>query len=250
MFYFLTAVQFLTRFPVKRDLNPGPEDLAKSSLYFPVVGILLGIVLWFVAKCLGTFIDSNLVVSAAMISLSMLMTGAFHEDGLADTFDGIGGAFDPKSKLSIMKDSRIGTYGASALMLYILLKASLYAELLDMGLFLPLILSLSYGRYTSLVMIRALGYVSDDHSSKSKPVASALEKSPFLKATLIQLATAAVCLPIEWLFPVLLLCILKLYGLKIFFEKQIGGITGDVLGAVNVISELAILILFTVISSL
>ena len=109
---FVLAVQFLTRLPLRTDRLFTAERLAQAPRYFPLVGLLVGLasaaIFWLAALVLPSLLAVLLAVGAGL-----LMTGAFHEDGLADTFDGIGGGLTRERALEIMKDSRLGTYGAA-----------------------------------------------------------------------------------------------------------------------------------------
>ena len=112
---FLLAVQFLTRLPVPNGVEFSQQRLAAAPRYYPLVGIVIGALsasVFFAA----TIIFPNTVSIILAITGGVLFTGAFHEDGLADTFDGIGGGTTKERALTIMKDSRIGVYGAVALM--------------------------------------------------------------------------------------------------------------------------------------
>ena len=119
---FVLAAQFLTRLPLRTDRLFTPERMAEAPRYFALVGLLIGSV------CAGMFwlaalLLPHLVAILIAMGASLLITGAFHEDGLADTFDGVGGGLDTARALEIMKDSRLGTYGAAALFMALAVKA-------------------------------------------------------------------------------------------------------------------------------
>ena len=118
---FLTAVQFLTRLPVPSLKDFAPEWITASARYYPlvgqIVGAISGLVLVYAGKAWGGAIPAVLAVLAGI-----LVTGAFHEDGLGDTADGLGGGRDKATRLAIMKDSRIGTYAALALVITVALR--------------------------------------------------------------------------------------------------------------------------------
>ena len=122
----LLAVQFLTRLPVPASAGFTPERLTAATRYYPLVGALIG---GLVAVVYGVALLAwpPLVAVILSIAASLLLTGAFHEDGLADMFDGVGGGLTRERALEIMKDSRIGTYGAAALILALALKAATLA---------------------------------------------------------------------------------------------------------------------------
>ena len=118
---FLLALSFFTRIPVSKKLDYTEEKLSKSTKYFSLIGLIVG------AFSMGIYWSSSFVFSkeiSILLSMvaSVLMTGAFHEDGLADVCDGFGGGWSRERILSIMKDSRIGTFGFVGLLLVMLLK--------------------------------------------------------------------------------------------------------------------------------
>ena len=126
--YFLLALAFFTRLPIPADTPYSAERLNRASRYFGLVGLVVGLlnalILW-----AGHLLFPLSVAILLSLVFSLLLTGAFHEDGLTDMSDGIGGGLSRERKLSIMKDSRIGTYGAVTLFMALLLKYTLLQEL-------------------------------------------------------------------------------------------------------------------------
>ncbi len=246
---FWVAVGFFTRIPMPAWVKVDGEKLNQSSRYFGVVGILIGsisaLVFWLVSLVLPIEIAVLLAMTA-----SILATGGFHEDGLADTADGLGGGWTVADKLKIMKDSRLGSYGALALIICLMLKyqlLTLLAERLEMGLesnvllSVPLILVLGHGlsRILAASLIYRLPYVREDDSSKSKPVAQNLRVNELL----ILLLTGLILLLFvpAYIGLILVLCLLLTHmACKTFFQRQLGGIVGDALGAAQQVSELVI----------
>lgn len=239
---FWLAVGFLTRIPMLVRINYSPQLMNQSSLYFPLVGLLLGTI--YAALYLAlTPMWSPTVAVGLVLAFHLWLTGAFHEDGLADCADALGGGYTVKDKLRIMKDSRIGTYGTVALVMALGLKAVL---LLEAPLIpLALLLSPCIARLTPLLLMRYLDYVSDPDTSKSKPVAQAFSADRLLVATLFTVAVALVAsLWSDWL---LLWAALATAGTALVWgrmlKRQLGGYTGDALGASVVLSELMLLLL-------
>jgi adenosylcobinamide-GDP ribazoletransferase len=231
----LTALQFLTRLPVPRTLNPTPSELSGSIKYFPVVGCILGVFIACCAYALEFYHNSPQLTTLCTITVALLLTGAFHEDGLADSMDGLGGAFEPAKKLEIMKDSRIGTYGGIGLMLILLFRLELWqhpAKLLL--LFLPI--SLMWARYSSLILVKILNYVST--GSHNKPMITAIRQSELLIASLCTLVITLSLLGPKVTLEILVLNAFILFVSQRFLKKQVGGYTGDLLGAVNIVIEL------------
>lgn len=233
---FFLALGFFSRIPMPVWIEYSPENLNRASRYFTLVGWFLGglVALGFVAA--DTLFSNSISLWLAM-GFSLLLTGAFHEDGLADTADGFGGTFAREKKISIMKDSRIGTYGAAALVMALLGKYLLLIENTQIALGIFIAYALSRAVAASLVF--DMRYVADENGSKSKPLANNQSKTDLA----ILLAT---CLPIffllHWQKATLIIAALILirYAAKFYFQKQIGGYTGDCLGAAQQISELVI----------
>ena len=180
--HYLLAVQFFTRLPVTGRLADwvgySPAMLRASAAHFPGVGWLVGGATAALSAILLAVLPASamtpLVVAVLGTAAGVLMTGAFHEDGLADVADGLGGSSDRTRALLIMKDSRVGAFGALALVLVILAKLSLLAligsidgAVMCWGLFAAHVASRSF----PLLLVRAMRHVGDDAGSKSKPLA-------------------------------------------------------------------------------
>ena len=192
---YLLAVQFFTRIPVTGRLagwvGYSPQMLRASAAHFPGVGWLVGGVLAGFSVALLLALPSGgfspLVVAALGTALGIWLTGAFHEDGLADVADGLGGSYQRERALEIMKDSRVGAFGAIAITTALLLKVALLAQLGSMGagvlagtLFLAHVVS----RTWPLCTIRLLPHVGDLAGSKSKPLAEQISVAALLVAWL------------------------------------------------------------------
>lgn len=246
----LLAISFFTRIPVPSIKAFKPEMLHQSSRYFALVGLLIGMILAIVFYCSQLVFPMEIVV-IFVIAANVLLTGAFHEDGWADVWDGFGGGWELEQKLNIMKDSRIGTYGSVALCLAILLK---YQSLLVLAYNLPvvlfvLVLANTMSRTLATSLIYSLPYVSEDAKSKVKPVATQLSLTSLV--ILIVTSLLILILGMYWqvitvLQSVYLLLILSITRVVLskWFIKQIGGFTGDCLGAAQISSELVIYLTF------
>jgi adenosylcobinamide-GDP ribazoletransferase len=236
----LIALTFFTRIPVRRGLDFSQDKLNRSSRYFSLVGWLVG------AVCATSYYLANYFFSVDIsIILSMLvgvfLTGSFHEDGLADTCDGFGGGWKKEDKLKIMKDSRLGTYGAVGLWFVLTLK---YTALLHVeSVVLALLLAHPFSRSLSSGLIYFLPYVVDDERSKIKPLAQKQQFSDWVICLLI--GTVGLVIVPQLFVSVLICTLLLLLFLKYFFKKQIGGFTGDTLGATQQLSEIMIYLLIS-----
>jgi adenosylcobinamide-GDP ribazoletransferase len=244
---FLCAVQFLTRIPTPRLGAFEPDWISRSARYFPLVGLLVGLV------CAGVFWGASQVWSGALpailaIAVGVLVTGAFHEDGLADTFDGLGGGGTPERRLEIMKDSRIGTYGALGLGLTLALKAAALADLPPVLGAWAIVAAHAGGRGASVLAMRLLAYVGHLERGKWKPAPAGLAWAEVLTAlvfaglplavlpfTAVSWTTAAAGLVCGGLLAV---------ALALTARRLLGGYTGDVLGAIEQVFELGAMLGF------
>jgi adenosylcobinamide-GDP ribazoletransferase len=184
---FFTAAQFLTRLPtpVIRDFDS--SSLSQSLRYFPLVGVLVGLInvgVWWVSN---RWFPASVSIGI-MLAASAVLTGAFHEDGFADACDGFGGATTPERVLAIMKDSRIGAYGAIGVFLMLGLKWTALAAL-PVTLF-PLIVVAAHAmsRWCSVALIWRLAYVRGDDDAKSKPFAGRFGGAAWILSGLIGIA--------------------------------------------------------------
>jgi len=236
---FLTALMFYTRIPVPKNIEYSDEILNKSTLYFPFIGWMVGgfggLVFW---GCQFIFPISISVV-LSMVS-TILLTGSFHEDGFADSCDAFGGGWTREKILEIMKDSRLGTYGTVGLVLILLIKfLSLFSIQIEQVPFV-LIASHALSRYTAAGMIYFSNYARDDANSKSKPIGKSLSAMDHLIAFILGVAPLLIFGAIySTTYLLILLTIIPIiFFLKRYFEKWIGGFTGDALGATQQISEI------------
>lgn len=254
--HFLLAVQFFTRIPLGKRLADwvgfSPEMQRASTAYFPVVGMLVGgVVVAFSVIFFGTMqfnLFTPLVVAVLGAAISAWMTGALHEDGLADTADALGGYVSREKALEIMKDSRIGTYGMVALGLVVLGKVSLLA-FTGANDPAPMLLALALGhtvsRFWPLCIIYLLSYAGEIEQSKAPAFAEPIE-------------TATLVTGAAWCVVALLLALLAFDALSFWsigagflasmlgfsamlslLHRRLQGFTGDALGATQQITELA-----------
>lgn len=228
------AVAFFTRIPVPASVEFSQASLNRASRYFPAVGWLIGVMCAMALWLLMLVFPQDVAVLIS-IAISLLLTGCFHEDGLADTCDGLGGGWTREQKLSIMKDSRIGTYGAAALWLSLTLKFVVLSQLINPVL--ALLVAHPLSRIIPTVFIAAMPYVSDVDTSKAKPLAESGSGAD----TAIAIITGLIALMFINNPFIILFVLLVLAGVAyVFLKRQIGGFTGDALGAVQQVCELAI----------
>jgi adenosylcobinamide-GDP ribazoletransferase len=233
---FLLALSFFSRIPVSKWVQYSSSNLNQANRYFGLVGWLLGILVAVSFWLFTQYFSQTISIFLVMV-ISLLLTGAFHEDGLADMADGFGGGFDVDKKLHIMKDSRLGTYGTTALIMALLGKFLLLSE--STNVVIAILVAYPLSRVVATSFIFDMPYVSDDEKGKSKPLANQQSSTElaillltgFAALLLTSLATAG------WL--ILALILLRI-AFKRFLLNQIKGFTGDCLGAAQQISELLI----------
>ncbi|MET0209551.1 MAG: adenosylcobinamide-GDP ribazoletransferase [Burkholderiaceae bacterium] len=246
---FFIALQFFTRVPVPRWVGFQPDWLQQCARFFPLVGAVIGgvsaLVLW---GALWVF-PPPVAVGLAM-AVTVWLTGGFHEDGLADTCDGLGGAVTRERSLAIMKDSRIGSYGALGLILMLGLKAATLLGLADMDPALALmaiIWSHVASRAAPVWLMHALPYAGDADHAKAKPLATQIS-GPGLVIALGSVVLAT--LVGAWLMPddlplllgAVIACAALTFYMQSLLERRLGGYTGDTLGATQQIAEVGALL--------
>jgi adenosylcobinamide-GDP ribazoletransferase len=236
---FLCAVQMLTRLPTPQPKGWAPDWIARSAIFYPVVGALVGCV------CAGVFWLASMAWSGALPALLAIgagaaVTGAFHEDGLADAADGLLGGATPERRLAIMKDSRIGSYGALALGLVIAAKVlALGSTPVLLGAF-GLIAAHACARSAAVGVMWALPYAGDRAAAKFGPDARVRAGEMMLAAGLGLLSLLLIPPALGLLALAAGLVAAGLTGLVA--RRRIGGWTGDVAGAAEQVFEAAFLL--------
>jgi adenosylcobinamide-GDP ribazoletransferase len=258
---FFTAAQFLTRLPMPAIRDFESSSLSQSVRYFPLVGVLVGLInigVWWVSN---RWLPASVSIGI-MLAASAAVTGALHEDGFADACDGFGGGTTPDRVLAIMKDSRIGAYGAIGVFLLLGLKWTALAALPLTVFPLMVVAAHAMSRWCSVALIWRLAYVRGDDDAKSKPFAGRLGGAAWILSGLIGIAGLAPLAAAwaRWSGDAALsaagavtsgaaalgagaaaaaLATLLAGG---YFRRRIGGYTGDCLGAAQQLAELAFLL--------
>jgi len=251
--HYLVAVQFFTRLPVTGSLGAwvgySPEMLRASAAHFPGVGWLVGI-----AACAAFAVVSlafpateftALAAAVAATACTVWLTGAFHEDGLADLADGLGGSPDRQRALEIMKDSRIGSFGALSLVLALLAKVALLAVLASVSpIAAPAALLAAHvvSRFWPLLVIRTLAHIGDVAGSKSKPLAETISRGALLAGAawcVVPLAVAVLAQGAAVVAAALLASAVAFLWVRRLLARRLQGFTGDGLGATQQACEIA-----------
>ncbi len=246
--YFLLALGFFTRVPVPNFADFDESELNHSAKYFPLIGIIVGLVAAGFFALSAAFLPQNIAVLISMAA-TIFATGAFHEDGLSDSADGLGGGWHKERILTIMQDSRLGTYGATALFLMLFAKFQLLSALDSYFVPFVLIAGHALSRLSAVYIMASLSYTKPE--GKAKPLATQISAADLVVASVFGLLPffaiivllvvnnhtldIAVKFLLMALIPVFLSWIWWLHKIK----KWLGGYTGDTLGAMQQLAELA-----------
>ena len=262
---FLLAVQFFTRVPIVGRLAGwvgfSPALLRASAGHFPGVGLLVGVVVATAYAAVNAMLPDThftpLVAAVLSTVVSVLLTGGFHEDGLADVVDGLGGSYDRTRALDIMKDSRVGAFGAMALVLALLAKVALLALLGSVEgvptgwdeaplstwyVCAALVAGHTVSRALPLLLIAWLPHVGDTAASKSKPLADQITARSLLVAFIWLFMALALVLSVLDAMNLIVACsfaVLALLWMGRWFKRRLQGFTGDCLGAAQQVCEIA-----------
>lgn len=233
---FVGAVQFLTRIPIRLR---APVDHHRVVPWFPVVGLLIGALVGGIAVGAGELVPTTVAAALAVVA-GLLVTGAFHEDGLADVADAFGGGWTREQRLEILKDCRHGTYGVAALAGSIVLRVVATASIAPpAALFASFVAAHALGRAAAVAVMRVAPPASD--SGLGVSAATALRPTPVASGLAVALgATGA--LTGWWFGPFVLAVTAASAVVVVLAVRKIGGLAGDVLGAVEQVSECAVLV--------
>lgn len=240
---FFNALRFFTRMPVPRWVGHSTDLLNHSARYFSLVGWLVALIGATVFLVVSLALPATLAIVLSMVA-TIRFTGAFHEDGFGDVCDGFGGGWDRTQTLAIMKDSRIGAYGAIGLIVMLLAK---FLALLEMGEQLvptALLVAHPLSRFASTTLIYALDYARNDQPeeiARAKPLAHRLSAAELACAALFGCLPLLLLTGLEAVGVVVLVFVVTLWAAR-YFRRRIGGYTGDCLGATQQLAELAIYI--------
>lgn len=229
-----SALTFFTRIPCSRWAGSDATDLNHAAKYFPLIGILVGGIAALVYIATARLLPQQLAILLSMAA-TIGLTGAFHEDGLADAADGLVGGWSKEQALAIMQDSRLGSYGAIALFLVLLGKFQTLVQLSPALLPTVLVAGHALSRYAAVLVIYRQVYVRAE--GKAKPLATRLSAGELALASGFGLA------PLALLAPTLLWALLPMALAWLWFSRKLrqrlGGYTGDCLGAMQQLCEIA-----------
>jgi adenosylcobinamide-GDP ribazoletransferase len=234
---FFAALQFLTLFPCPLRTEYSNDDVGRSAIFFPVVGLILGSILVLVNFALELFASAGLL-SVILVTLLTFMTRGLHLDGVGDTFDGLGAGGDRDRVLSIMDDSHIGAFGLVAIVLVLFLKIHAL-ESMHLDRWRTLLVAPILGRWAMVLLAyrskaakAGLGSNLIDH----------LKTTHFLLATLLTLLLVAAILHGNGIAMMAWVALFTIAS-KNYFHRRLGGVTGDIFGAVGELSETLVMVL-------
>ncbi len=228
---FVFALQFLTRIQIA---NPefDYDKCGRGSAFFPVVGLVVGVAL-LVVRHIGLAVFPPVILASFLIVAEVLVTGGLHIDGFMDSMDGLYSGRDRDRKLEIMKDSRVGSFGALGLACLLLIKFVFYVELLKLDMVGWLLAVPVFGRWCMVYAIRFFPYLRQQ--GLGNPYSDCTGNREFTFATFVLLLTLAVTLregALVFLIPVLLI---HIWARRV--DNTMGGLTGDIYGAIEELAE-------------
>ncbi len=229
------AVRFFTRLPVPGTIGQSGFALTKAIRYFPLTGIIVGALAGLVFSVCFSFWPKTLAVLAAIAS-AVYLTGALHEDGWSDMVDGFGGGRDRQRILDIMRDSRLGSFGAVALCLLLLMRFVALVEIDGALIPAALIAGHAFSRLCAFSVLATMDYAREE--GKAKAFSNRLGTGAIAFAVLTTMLPLLL-LPAAQVFPAVLLGLLATFWLRRLFRRGIGGYTGDCLGATQQLAEVA-----------
>lgn len=240
---FFLAWQFLTILPWRKSGREiTPQLLGRSMAFYPVIGLLLGLILWG-AHSGFCFAFPRILADGLVILLLIILTGALHLDGLADSLDGLAAGKTPEERLAIMKDHRVGTFGAVGLIMILGIKFLALHSLPEQGVGRSLLVALVLSRWSMVQLTYRAPYARREgglglafkENVKQREIAIATLTSLALSLFLFRFWGGMVWLGVG-VFTLIV---------QSFFTRKIGGITGDVLGAANETNEVLTLLLIS-----
>jgi adenosylcobinamide-GDP ribazoletransferase len=234
---FLAALQFLTRLPVPARSDFRPNDLARSAQFFPLIGLLVAFGGLGVHFVLARYLSRNVTVVFMLVYLA-LITGALHEDALGDAADGFGGGWDKDQILTIMRDSRIGSYGAMAISLSLLARFVFLTELAPEKFAGYFVAAQVLSRWTAILLSFFLPSARAE-SGQGRLVAGKISGLSLLVGTFLAAAIAATVLKYRVVWAALT-ALMVAAASGFYYRRRIGGITGDCLGATIQLAEIGV----------
>ena len=242
---FLIGLQFLTRIHLVRQTVWTAEDFGRSTRFFPLIGLVLGICYALAAWLLLYVLGMRSLTAALLLILPLLLTGGLHADGFMDTADGVFSGRERARKLEIMKDSRVGAFGVVSFVMLMFVQFALLSDMAPLLLVPALFVMPIIGRLAMVLAVACFPYAREDGMGKT--FADMADRS-----TVVIAALTTIVLVLPWgMLPALALVLGTIFALLFcrMITNVLGGVTGDVYGATTVLTETLVLAVFSLASS-
>jgi len=243
---FLAALRFLTIIPLPGRREISPEEAGRSIVYFPVVGLIIGIILVGLNWLLGLFLPSALVNVLLVVSL-VAISGALHLDGFVDTCDGMAGHKTVEERWRVMQDSRAGAFGIIGACCLLLVKYVSLSAVPESWLMQTLVLMPVVSRWAMVYAVFAYPYAKPSGLGKAFKQGASWPR--FTVATLITLVVAVILAQLTG-FIIMLAVWVIVVAMAAYLKGKFGGLTGDTYGAINEVAEVCLLILVCLLAHL
>ena len=237
---FFVALQFLTRIQIVRQDSWTAEDFGRSTRFFPLVGLVQGVIYLLVAYLLLPVLGKSAIFASLMLILTIAITGGLHYDGFMDTMDGLLSARSRERMLEIMKDSRVGSYGALAAICLILLQWSMLRDIDEAFIFMAVYTMPLIGRMGMVLVIASFPYARPEGMGKA--FAEMADRSTLIVAGVTTISAIITLGQVAMAALVVGLSVAYLFGR--YAAAKLGGVTGDVYGAAELLTETSVLAAF------
>ena len=235
---FFIALQFLTRIPVTVKGTIEEEDLLKSVYYYPLIGLIIGIILYFINGAVTGVLPTGVKPVVILASL-VILSGGLHLDGFMDTMDALGSGAEKERALEIMRDSRVGAFGVIGVVILLLLKFS-FLQHISTGIFPEVLLvMLVLSRLAAVISMPLADYAREGYGL-GKVLVDGVEWKEALVTTVFSLVVGLFIIGVK-VFSIFFVLIIFIWLWSSYLKKKIGGITGDTLGAAIEMAEVLIL---------
>lgn len=243
---FIAAVRFLTSIPLPGRHEMTAEQMGRGTAYFPVVGLIIGLILVALYWLLGMILPPA-IVAALLVAAMVLLSGAMHLDGFADTCDGIGGHKPVEERWKVMRDSRTGAFGVVGVVVLLLVKYVTLSAIPDTFMAATLLFVPAAGRWAMVYAIFAFRYARP--SGLGTAFKQATRWPQFVAATIITVAVALALFPFFSLAGLLVIggVWVVITGFAFYLKYKFAGLTGDTYGAIDEAAEVLALLFFMVI---
>lgn len=244
---FFTALRFLTVFRIPGDRTETADDMGRSTVWFPAIGLIIGAILALTNWVFSLFLPA-IVTSSLTIVILVIITGAMHLDGFADTCDGLAGNKPAEERWKVMHDSRTGAFGVAGLILLLLVKFALLNSIPQTFISSVLVVMPVIGRWSMVYAIAMYPYARNEGLGKA--FKDGVTRTRLVIATLITLGLSIV---LAWWadvdyyyivgFGVMVVIWILIVAVSAYFRRKFAGLTGDTYGAINELAETGVLLI-------